>query len=68
MTPVVSTKELSERMCQQWGPLRITDLKSMVLVQAKLRHLSVEAAMLITTSDEIQDLLRESVQLELDTE
>ena len=64
MTLKVSTKEVSERMSQQWAPLGIFPLNSWDQQAVKLRQLYQVCTMLVDISERIRDSVRELEQLQ----
>ncbi len=68
MTREVSTKEVSERTSQQWGPLDHTCLTFKDQDPEKLRQLYMASSMAIGILEGIRDSLRELEQSLGDTE
>ena len=64
MTPTVSSKEVSERMSQQWGPLRTSSPTYKDQVQVSLRLLYTVSQLQHDISEAILDLVRELEQLQ----
>ncbi len=59
MTLKVSSKEVLERMSQQWGPLRITSQTSKDPVQVSLRLLFTQLKQVTDLLESITSSLRE---------